>query len=353
MVDALAKEIRLRGTVWPNPPTTLYFGGGTPSLLTPFQLGRLMAAVRQTWEGVSWEEITLEANPEDLSEAALMAWLDLGITRLSVGTQSLQDATLQWMNRAHSAREAIAGLERASRLGFKHLSTDLIYGLPAPFDTHWEQDLQDTLALPIDHLSAYILTVEPRTVLGHRVKNGEALPLPDEQTARQYALLCQTLAHRGWDHYEVSNFAQPGGHARHNRLYWNSTPYLGIGPGAHSFDGRPRYAHPGNNPRYLRNLAQAQVAQDIPLEADLLTPIDRYNESLMTGFRTANGIHLQELDHLWGLRPDREERETWRRLCDSGHVIPTGTPDGYRIAEPHWLIGDSLAAAFFQTSAEE
>jgi oxygen-independent coproporphyrinogen-3 oxidase len=349
MVDALAKEIEMRGRVWPDPPTTLYFGGGTPSLLNAAQLGRLMVAIRATWGTTAWEEITLEANPEDLAEAALQAWLDLGITRLSVGTQSLQDPTLQWMNRAHSAREAIDGLERAHRLGFKHLSTDLIYGLPAPFDAHWEQDLRETLALPIDHLSAYILTVEPRTVLGNRVKKGEAHPLPDEQTALQYSLLCETMAQNGWDHYEVSNFAKPGGHARHNRSYWNGTPYLGIGPGAHTFDGRHRYAHPGNNPRYIRSLAHAQAAQDIPLEADLLSPTDRYNETLMTGFRTAQGISLAGLDAQWGIRPDRAERETWQRLCDSGHIIPTGTPDGYRIAEPHWLIGDSLAATFFET----
>ena len=352
MVDALAREIKLRGGVWPYPPTTLYFGGGTPSLLNASQMGRIMASVRATWGDVRWEEVTLEANPEDLSEAALKSWLDLGITRLSVGTQSLQDKTLQWMNRAHTAREALDGLERAHRLGFQHLSADLIYGLPAPFDAHWEADLRDTLALPIDHLSAYILTVEPRTVLGHRVKKGEAIPLPDERTAQQYELLCETLARGGWGHYEVSNFARTGGHARHNSLYWNGTPYLGIGPGAHTFDGHHRYAHPGNNPRYLRAMAQAQVAQDIALEADLLTPTDRYNETLMTGFRTARGIGLADLDTRWGMRPDREDAETWQRLCDSGHLIPTAEPGSYRVAEPHWLIGDSLAAAFFQTDSE-
>lgn len=349
MVESLAREILLRGRVWPEQPRTLYFGGGTPSLLTRDQLQQLFRALQDVWGTVPWEEVTLEANPEDLSPEALSAWRDLGVTRLSIGIQSLQDDTLQWMNRAHTAREALDGVERAHRAGFPHLSIDLIYSLPEPHHLHWAQDLRRALDLPIDHLSAYLLTVEPRTVLGHRVERGDTLPLPDDRTVEQYALLRESTEQAGFQHYEVSNFARPGGHARHNSRYWDGTPYLGIGPGAHSFDGQRRLAQPGNNPRYIRTLRAAADADAIPLETEVLTSTDRYNETLMTGLRTAAGIDLRGLAHRFGCRPDTDLPRDWERLLAAGILSPTGTPDSYRISPAHWLLGDTVAATFFRT----
>lgn len=325
-------------------PRTLYFGGGTPSLLTPEELGRLMEAVHRAFPQAVWEEVTLEANPEDLTAAQLAAWKSWGIDRLSVGIQTFDDGLLAWMNRAHTGKQAEEAVHFAHAEGFRRISIDLIYGLPGSTPEMQSRAVERALRLPVTHLSAYALTVESRTALGHRVARGSEHPAPDEAVEGAYRDLCHQVAAAGGHHYEVSNFALAGGEpAVHNRAYWSGLPYLGIGPGAHGFTGTTRYANLAHNLRYVKALREGTSFDT----TETLRPHDRYNEHLMTGLRTAEGISPTALETAFGLRPDRDEPAEWERAMQRGELVPTGTADFVRIPEPLWMIGDTLAARFF------
>jgi oxygen-independent coproporphyrinogen-3 oxidase len=236
-------------------------------------------------------------------------------------------------------------VRHAAEVGFDHISADLIYGLPnraLPF----EDELRQFTALPVDHLSAYILTVEDRTVLGRRVEQGVQTVPEDEAVEVEYHRLCHAMTVAGFEHYEVSNWAKPGGHAVHNQHYWSGLPYWGIGPGAHGFDGTLRYANVANNPKYIRALSRASSTTDLPCETEALSPTDRYNESLMTGLRTARGIDLNALESRFGLRPDVTEPEAWKRYLNQGILKEVGS-GVYRMAEPYWVMADAIAAELF------
>lgn len=347
MVKAMAHELTLRAPSWAamGTPSTVYFGGGTPSVLGPGQIAFLLATVHVLFPNSSLEEVTLEANPDDLDRGRLEGWRAAGVDRLSVGVQTFDDAALEWMGRTHSGDDAVRALERAAALGFERMTLDLMYGLPGRSLAGWERDLERALQLPINHLSAYLLTVEPRTALGVRVARGLEKEAPEAAVEAAYAALCEQLATQGWDHYEVSNFARPGGHAVHNARYWRGVPYLGIGPGAHGFNGTDRYANRPNNPRYLRALTEARSADSLPEEWDRLTETDRYNEALMTGLRTAHGLDLVGLEAQFGRRPDVDEVQAWSEAVARGQLV--ATERRWRIPEAHWLIGDAIASEFF------
>lgn len=351
MADAIVQEAALRAQqspAWDGASVqTLYLGGGTPSVLPPTTLARLVNGVTQALgiERSGLTEFTLEANPEDLDEARIRAWLDLGVQRLSVGVQTFHTPSLRWMNRLHTGEQAREGLARAHGLGVRALSMDLIYGVPT--DRDWRADIATALELPLTHLSAYALTVEPRTVLAHRVSHGDVQESAEGVVAAEYHLLCDALRARGWHHYETSNWAAPdgaNGHhvARHNSAYWSGVPYLGLGPGAHGFDGKSRYANVANNPAYLRALGRGQLAAT----SETLTDADRYNESLMTGLRTAAGVRPDALERAWGLRPDRVEPRTWEQLLASGSLeaLESGA---YRIPERLWITGNAVTSSLF------
>ena len=346
METALVRELDLRIAA-ENPDfqqlQSIYFGGGTPSL---FHLSGLEALLKRMLpHAPNCREVTLEANPEDVTSERLEAWLNMGINRLSIGLQSFDQTQLDWMNRQHSAEDAAAAVRLAAEAGFRHISADLIYGLPNR-TLSFEDELKQFTALPVDHLSAYILTVEDRTVLGRRVEQG-AQDVPEDETVEaEYGRLCDAMAEAGFEHYEVSNWAKPGGHAVHNQHYWSGLPYWGIGPGAHGFDGTHRYANVANNPKYIRALAGASSAADLPCETETLSSTDRYNESLMTGLRTARGIDLTDLEDRFGLRPDVTEPEAWKRFLNQGILKEVGS-GVYRIAEPHWVMADAIAAELF------
>jgi oxygen-independent coproporphyrinogen III oxidase len=351
MVDALVREAELRAqteAAWRTLPfRTLYLGGGTPSLLSPEEIGRLVSGVCSALgvEARGMKEVTLEANPEDLGPQKLDAWRRAGITRLSIGIQSFNDETLAWMNRAHSGLQAKEGVLRAHAAGFEALTVDLIYGVPT--ERNWEDDVATVLDLPVQHLSAYSLTVEPRTVLGTRVQRGEQEPLSDDRAVAEYRHLCDAMRMRGWHHYETSNWAGPKGDtehwtAAHNSAYWSGEPYLGLGPGAHGFLGSRRYANVSNNPAYLRALA-ADVLHE---SSEELSAADRHNEALMTGLRTARGICLSTLESDTGLRPDVLEARAWNDALKRGDLVRLDT-GRYRIPEANWITGDRVAAALF------
>ena len=295
MLAAIARETELRaGYFGPGaaPLTSIYFGGGTPSLLSADEINGLFDVIQRHFPWEAGAEITLEANPDDLTPAWLAALRTTPINRLSIGIQSFHEPHLRLMNRAHSAAEAAVCVRQAQDAGFENLSIDLIYGIPAADHGVWTRDLDTALALDVPHLSAYALTVEPRTALGRWTATGRFQPSTDEFTAQQFEQLTATLTSAGYEHYEISNFARPGREARHNSAYWQGAPYLGLGPSAHSFDGyATRQANIASNPAYLAALEKG----DIPATTEQLTPTDRANEYLMTALRTSRGLDLTRL----------------------------------------------------------
>jgi len=347
MGQALSREMNLRLAGETATFDTLYFGGGTPSLLGMAELEQLMAVANQHRTGDNWAECTLEANPEDITAERCDGWLALGINRLSIGVQTFDNDLLGWMNRQHSGAQAEEAIRIAAAAGFEHLTADLIYGLPGRTKARWQNDLDRMLGLPLDHLSAYILTVEPRTVLGHRVEQGLDSEPEEEAVSMAYETLCRQTAAAGFAHYEVSNFARPRAEAIHNSRYWAGDAYVGIGPGAHGFDGqRTRWANLANNPRYVKAVLAAKHRDELPETVETLTDVDRYNEAIMTGLRTARGVDPEGLEHAFGLRPDVVEPAAWRAALAAEELVEIGE-GRVRVAERSWLVGDSVAARFF------
>ena len=351
MVQAIVAEARLRAPHFlglaKGKVQTLYLGGGTPSLLPPESIKTLVSGVSEALnlDVTSLDEVTLEANPEDLSAECIDAWLENGFNRLSVGIQSFDNETLAWMNRAHTGEQAEKGIQLAHKAGFETITADLIYGVPT--DRHWKEDVLRALALPIRHLSAYALTVEPKTLLGTLVKRGEEVPAPDQRTVKEYNHLCKTMEDLGWSHYETSNWAAPKENdvywiAAHNHAYWSGMPYLGLGPGAHGFFPPQRYANVSSNSAYLRAI-ERQTLQD---SREVLSPSDRYNEAIMTGLRTAKGICPSSLQEAHGFRPDVVDSQAWFTALDCGDLI--SIEEGrYRIPESRWITGDHVSASLF------
>ena len=296
MIAAILKEIDLQKSYLPNKKLdTIYFGGGTPSLLDEQDLGLLFEKINQIYEVADDAEITLEANPDDLTLEKLRMLKSTPINRLSIGVQSFAEEDLKFMNRAHNAAEAKSCIQNAQQMGFDNLTVDLIYGSPTTSDAQWESNVQQLMDFQIPHLSCYCLTVEPKTALGHFVKNGKVKPVDEEQSAHQFEMLMQMMQTNGYDHYEISNFAKPQHHARHNSNYWFGKSYLGIGPSAHSFDGKTRQWNVANNAKYLRALKENQL----DFEKEILSPEQQYNEYVMTSLRTMWGADFEKIK-IWG-----------------------------------------------------
>lgn len=300
MVAAMLREIEWQATYLEGEPLeTIYFGGGTPSLLDQRDLDlffdkifkHFTLATPDNQTPISNIEITLEANPDDLTIQKINELRQTPVNRLSIGIQSFSDEDLKFMNRAHSAGEALACIQNAQSAGFENLTVDLIYGAPTTSDTQWAANLQQVFDLKIPHLSCYCLTVEEKTALAHFVKTGKSRPVDEEQAAHQFEFLIKQTEAEGYEHYEISNFAMPGWHSRHNSSYWQGKKYLGIGPSAHSFDGQSRQWNAANNAQYLHFLTDGKI----PFEKEILTPVQRYNEYVMTTLRTIWGCDLKKI----------------------------------------------------------
>jgi len=297
MVAAISKEIDASADFLKGEPVgTVYFGGGTPSLLPDTDLHGLLRSLANRHIFMEGAEITLEANPDDISLDRLEAWKAAGINRLSIGVQSFREEDLRWMNRAHSATQAVAAIQAARKAGFDHDSIDLIYGTPGLSDDDLRKNVETAIALGCTHLSCYALTVEPRTALARDIKEGKMLPTDTEQQVRQFLLLIDLLTRAGYEHYEISNFALPGHRSRHNSSYWQGVPYLGLGPSAHSFNGRLRRWNVANNSHYIRSIANGALS----FEEEVLTPVQQLNEYLMTALRTMEGANLDRISRGWG-----------------------------------------------------
>jgi len=342
MVAAMLSELELRkAELALTTVESIYFGGGTPSILSTKHIAELLSTVRSEFTVSDQAEITLEANPDDLTKTALQDWKDIGINRLSIGLQSFHDADLTWMNRAHNSQEALNAVWEAREIGFQNLTVDLIYGLPNWVADEWAQNLAELKKLNVPHFSAYILTVEEKTALGVKVNKGLERVATDVQIEGEYSQLTAFAKEQGYQHYEVSNFALPGERSRHNGNYWKGAAYLGIGPGAHSFDGKTRRWNVSNNNRYI-NALKSDASY---FETELLSRYDQYNEHIMTRLRTAEGIDLAESKSLYGLRPDQVEPLFWNDLVKEGSVIEIN--GRFRVTENAWLVSDRIASDLF------
>jgi len=323
VLDAMRCELDDRRNEVAGPVGTIYFGGGTPSLLEVERIAAFLGACRGHSAVEPGAEITLEANPDDVTPDRLAAWKDIGITRLSLGTQSFREDRLRSMGRAHTAAEAIRSIGLIAKAGFASWSIDLIYGLPGMALAEWDEQLTFALDHGMPHLSAYCLTVEPRTVLAHQVAKGTVAMPADEDQSAQFGRLMERMAAAGLEHYEISNFGRPGHWSRHNTAYWEGVPYLGIGPSAHSFDGLSRRWNLAHNSRY----AEAVESGTVYWEGEVLTPAKRTNEALLTGLRTAKGIALDRLEvDALALNRSAFERhvEAGYLLVRDGRLVLTG-----------------------------
>lgn len=346
MVEGIIREMDLAKGFIEGAVSTLYLGGGTPSLLPDDALSFLMQAVRERYTLAPDAEVTLEANPDDIRKDRLEAWSGVGINRLSIGVQSFRDADLRWMNRAHNAVQAREAIRAARDAGFGHDSIDLIYGTPGLSDADLLENLSEAITLGCPHLSCYALTVEPRTALAGDIRKGRMPPVDPEAQARQFLLLVETLTGAGYEHYEISNFALPGHRSRHNSSYWQGIPYLGLGPSAHSFDGRIRRWNVANNALYLAAISRGEL----PFEAETLTPVQQLNEYTMTALRTQEGLDLDRIGRNWGLPARaRLEREAGE-LSAKGWMVREG--QRLTLTVQGKLFADGIASDLFFEEGE-
>ena len=344
-VEALIKEMTLRRAYLPDPAApleTIYFGGGTPSLLTGEELARIFAAIQENFAVAPQAEITLEANPDDLTADKLAVLAASPVNRLSIGLQSFHEPHLRLMNRAHSAQESWEVVRRAQGAGFENISVDLIYGVPAASHAIWQEDLQRLFELNVPHVSAYALTIEPDTAFGRRLKKGTFVAPPEEFVAQQFEMLLAQLRAHGYEQYEISNFCQPGRESRHNSNYWRGVPYLGLGPSAHSFDGRSRQYAVANNPQYV---AAVLERGEVPATVEHLSPLDQANEYLLTTLRTSRGCDLGHLRDALGLDLLTERADYLRSLTEQGMV--TLTHRVLRLTDAGKLLADHITLELF------
>lgn len=318
LVAAIAKELFLRkDSLAGETIDSIYFGGGTPSLLSEKEFYTIYEAILTNYNTSSLKEFTFEANPDDLSDTFLNWLKNTAVDRLSIGIQSFEDVHLKFMNRAHTAKEAYESVQKAKQIGINRISIDLIYGIPGMDLGTWESNLNKAFTLEIDHLSSYCLTIEPSTVFGKLVKK-EVLVLPKEENSSiQFERLQNLSEAAGFVQYEISNFGKPEAFAIHNTNYWNGASYLGVGPGAHSFFPGQRMWNISNNQHYMRSLEK----DELPLETESLRLADQFNEYVMTGLRTMWGIDLAFIENNFGHDYSNQIRKDLEKHLTSGKLI--------------------------------
>ena len=340
MLDTMQSELLLRKSeIGTNSIESIYFGGGTPSVLVPSEIASFLNSISDNFEVLNTAEITLEANPDDITEANSVAWKSIGINRLSIGLQSFREDDLTWMNRSHSALEAEQCVSIAQAAGFSNISVDLIYGLPDLSLEEWNAHIERVLGMGIQHISAYCLTVEKKTALYKLVHSGQLTPVGDEAQSAQFLHLIDRLTRHGFHHYEISNFGLSGFEAKHNSNYWKGVNYLGIGPSAHSFNGSERRWNVANNARYMSDFG----ANEAWFETELLTPKDRWNEALMTGLRTSWGVNLQDLFQI--ALPTEAFEETLKQFEAKKWLVKTDTH--VILTRDGRLMADYIASELF------
>jgi oxygen-independent coproporphyrinogen-3 oxidase len=337
LMAALVREIGLQKDYLEKEPLeTIYFGGGTPSLLTSEEIGKMMRKIRDCFIIGPGTEITLEANPDDITEEKLSGWKEAGINRLSIGIQSFYQEDLEWMNRAHTATQAVNNLQLAVK-HFENTSIDLIYGTPQLTDEKWRHNVEKAISLNIPHLSCYALTVEPKTPLHKMIRQHQSGDIDPASQSNQFLLLMEWLGSAGYEHYEISNFARPGWRSRHNSSYWQGKKYLGIGPSAHSFNGISRQWNISNNTIYIASIGKAVV----PFEKEDLTVIQKWNEYIMTSLRTQEGLDLEQLPEVSRLKLKIASRKY------TGTGLMTLVNNSLILTKEGKLLADGIAADLF------
>lgn len=345
MVASIVKEMDMRKTYLPgNRIETIYFGGGTPSMLDAGELDVLFNAIRKHFDVAPDAEVTLEANPDDLSRQKLMELAAAGINRLSIGIQSFHEPHLKYLNRIHSASEAENCVRDAQDAGITNLSIDLIYAIPAADHDILRKDLSKTFALGIPHISAYCLTIEPRTTFGNWLKKQIIKPIDEEFAATQFEILTGALALHGYEQYEISNFAKNAQYSRHNSSYWKQEEYLGLGPGAHSYDGRSREYNISNNAKYIQSIS----ADKVPATFEVLSPEDQLNEYLLTGLRTKWGVEVAKLEQLSNGQFQLQNDAALENFTKKGWLKHEGRR--LLLTESGKLFADRIASDLFLTA---
>ncbi len=343
MVNAICDEVVIRAKEQINETVeTVYLGGGTPSILNDMELHKIISTVTENYDLSTDLELTMECNPDDCSLENLLSWKEIGINRLSIGIQSLEEDQLDWMNRAHNSNESIEAVKRAHEAGFRNITIDLIYGLPNLTNKRWEETIRLVAELPINHISAYCLTVEEKTTLASWVKSGKIRPATNDNQSEQFVILVETLKQLGFEQYEISNFARNNSYSRHNTAYWQNKNYLGIGPSAHGFDGEKRYWNIANNQAYMKSIE----AGELPQEEECLTNHDKFNERIMVGLRTKWGVSLSELKTY--LELDSEWLNQVQEYQNEKLLIVSG--DHLMLTEEGKLRADAIAADLFKLS---
>lgn len=345
IIQALAQEIELQKSYLDNALIeTIYFGGGTPSVLDVGEINFLLETIAKHHQVSRRAEITLEANPDDLSQDKVLQLRQTAINRFSIGIQSFFDEDLVWMNRAHRAAEAETSIKRVQDAGFENITADLIYGYPLLSADKWERNLNTLFSLNIPHLSAYSMTVEPRTALASQIKKKQSPPVNDAQSAEQFVYLMHRMQEQGFEHYEISNFGKPGKHSQHNSNYWKGIPYVGIGPSAHSFNGDARQWNVANNALYLKSLSE----NNIPAELETLTTENRLNEYIMTSIRTMWGFSLEKLESIERGTSTIIKKEA-QAFIDNGWL--TQQEQTFTLTPAGKLYADHIAAELFFNNA--
>ncbi|MCF8465108.1 MAG: radical SAM family heme chaperone HemW [Flavobacteriales bacterium] len=340
LVQSILKEIELQKDYLNGESiSTIYFGGGTPSLLPSSDIEKIMNKISAFHSVECDSEITLEANPEDLSVQKLTELKSLGINRLSLGTQSFIDSELKWMNRMHTAEQATTAIRNAQGLGFENISIDLIFGLPDQTRDNWQYNLNAALGMNVQHISSYGLTIENKTALGNRVKKGLEKQPDDALAAEFFKMNLRVLTENGFDHYEISNFAKEGFISRHNSSYWQGIPYLGLGPSAHSFNGFSRQWNIRSNAAYVSNISVEKPF----FELEKLSESDCLNEQIMIGLRTKWGIQKSKMEAI--------KIGSWNKLMSNlipvEHAFFVIDNTSIRLSETGKLVADRLASDLF------
>jgi oxygen-independent coproporphyrinogen III oxidase len=337
LVAALLREIELRKEYLGNEVVeTVYFGGGTPSLLQIADLRLQIGKLKQVFSIGDHTEITMEVNPDDITEESLVLWKDAGINRLSIGVQSFFEDDLQWMNRAHSAEQAISSLQLAKKY-FDNISIDLIYGTPGLTDEKWKQNVSRSVESGITHLSCYALTVELKTPLHKMIRENKTADVDADKQSQQFLLLMQWMKDEGYEHYEISNFSRPGHRSRHNTSYWQGKKYLGLGPSAHSFNSASRQWNVSNNNQYIESIGKGIV----PFDIEELTATQKTNEYIMTSLRTMEGLDITKLEESIRLKI----LSISKKYLDAGLMIQKGS--ALILTNEGKLLADGIAAALF------
>lgn len=343
LLRSMEKELIGRAPEWQSDNfQTIYFGGGTPSLLNISELTSLLDTIKQHYIVGPNPEITLEANPDDISESILLQWRTAGINRLSLGIQSFADHDLQWMNRAHQAPQALQALQTAIRI-FPNLTADLIYGTPGLTDDQWETNVNTLIELGVPHISAYALTVEPKTPLEKQIRLKQKPDVDTDQQARQYLWLMERLKSAGYEHYEISNFAKPGYRSQHNSSYWKGIPYLGIGPSAHTYLSPIRSWQIANNQQYIERIKQG----DWTYEQETLSPAQQLNETILISLRTIEGLDLTNIP--------TNIQENWKTLLNQYlHLRWINIESNrLRLTDEGKLQADGISAALFVDETDQ